>query len=158
MQYLSRSKIFKNLRWKCQPVLILCKILLDQPSKIKKKFQNILLIWNFRLVFHVSGQRDQNYPAQFFLPYNKYDASKFILSYSILKTTSVLSNTWSETLLFVRVTEKQHQGSERPGKSWKTWKMRHAFSRPGKIMEFQKKVNIMEKSWNFKISVWKNHG
>ncbi len=25
-------------------------------------------------------------------------------------------------------------------------------------MEFEKKTKIMEKSWNFKISVWKNHG
>ena len=25
-------------------------------------------------------------------------------------------------------------------------------------MEFEKKTKIMEKSWNFKISIWKNHG
>ena len=25
-------------------------------------------------------------------------------------------------------------------------------------MEFEKKAKIMEKSWNFKIPVWKNHG
>ena len=31
------------------------------------------------------------------------------------------------------------QGSQRPGKSWKTWKMKKAFSRLGKIMEFEKK-------------------
>ncbi len=51
-----------------------------------------------------------------------------------------------------------NQGSQRPGKSWKTWKMKSAFSRPGKIMDFEKKAKIMEKSWNFKISIWKNHG
>ncbi len=39
------------------------------------------------------------------------------------------------------------QGSQRPGKSWKPWKMEKAFSRPGKIMEFLKKTKIM-----------KNHG
>ena len=50
------------------------------------------------------------------------------------------------------------QGSQRHGKSWKTWKMKKAFSRPGKIMEFKKKAKIMEKSWNFKMSLWKNHG
>ncbi len=50
------------------------------------------------------------------------------------------------------------QGSQQPGKSWKTWKMKNAFSRPGKIMELEKKAKIMEKSWNFKISIWKNHG
>ena len=48
------------------------------------------------------------------------------------------------------------QGSQRPGKSWKTWKMKKAFSRPGKIMEFEKKAKIMEKSWNFKIPLGKN--
>ncbi len=52
----------------------------------------------------------------------------------------------------------QLQGSQRHGKSWKTWKMKKAFSRPGKIMEFNKKAKIMEKSWNFKIPLWKNHG
>ncbi len=36
------------------------------------------------------------------------------------------------------------QGSQRPGNSWKTWKMKNAFSRPGKIMEFEKKAKIME--------------
>ena len=36
--------------------------------------------------------------------------------------------------------------------------MKKAFSRPGKIMEFEKKAKIMEKSWNFKIPIWKNHG
>ncbi len=48
------------------------------------------------------------------------------------------------------------QGSQRHGKSWITWKMKKAFSRPGKIMEFEKKAKIiefentpMEKSWNF---------
>ena len=25
-------------------------------------------------------------------------------------------------------------------------------------MEFEKKAKITEKSWNFKISIWKNHG
>ena len=30
-----------------------------------------------------------------------------------------------------------------------------AFSRPGKIMKYEKKANIMEKSWNFKIPLWK---
>ncbi len=35
--------------------------------------------------------------------------------------------------------------------------MKKAFSRPGK-MEFEKKAKIMEKSWNFKIPLWKNHG
>ena len=30
-------------------------------------------------------------------------------------------------------------------KSWKTWKMKHSFFRPGKIMEFQN--SCMEKSW-----------
>ena len=49
-----------------------------------------------------------------------------------------------------------YQGSQRHGKSWKTWKMKKAFSRPGKIMEFEKKAKIMEfqntcmeKSWKF---------
>ncbi len=42
--------------------------------------------------------------------------------------------------------------------NWKTWKMKNAFSKPGKIMEFEKKAQIMEKSWNLKISAWKNHG
>ncbi len=36
--------------------------------------------------------------------------------------------------------------------------MKKAFSRPGKIMEIEKKAKIMEKSWNFKMSLWKNHG
>ena len=31
------------------------------------------------------------------------------------------------------------------------WKMAKSFSRPGKIMEFEKKAKIMEKSWNFKM-------
>ena len=39
------------------------------------------------------------------------------------------------------------QGSQRHGKSWKTWKMKKAFSRPGKIMEFEKRPKS-----------WKNHG
>ncbi len=39
-----------------------------------------------------------------------------------------------------------------------TWKLQKAFSRPGKITEFGKRANIMEKSWNFKIPLWKNHG
>ncbi len=25
-------------------------------------------------------------------------------------------------------------------------------------MEFEEKAKIMERSWNFKISIWKNHG
>ncbi len=50
------------------------------------------------------------------------------------------------------------QASQRHGKSWKTWKMKKAFSRPGKIMEFEKKAKIMDKSWNFKIPLWKYHG
>ena len=25
-------------------------------------------------------------------------------------------------------------------------------------MEFEKRAKIMEKSWNFQISIWKNHG
>ena len=54
--------------------------------------------------------------------------------------------------------QRQVQGSQRHGKSWKTWKMKKAFSRPGKIMEFEKKAKIMGKSWNFKIPIWKNHG
>ena len=41
----------------------------------------------------------------------------------------------------------QVQGSQWPGKSWKTWKMKNAFSRPGKIMEFEKRPKS-----------WKNHG
>ncbi len=40
---------------------------------------------------------------------------------------------------------------------WKTWKMKKAFSRPRKIMELKKKAKITEKSWNLKISIWKNH-
>ncbi len=48
-----------------------------------------------------------------------------------------------------------YQGSQLPGKSWKTWKMKNAFSRPGKVVEFDKKAKIMENSWNFQISIWK---
>ena len=44
--------------------------------------------------------------------------------------------------LYVRV-----QGSQRPGK---LWKMKNAFSRPGKIMEFQN--TSMEKGWK-KVSM-----
>ena len=36
------------------------------------------------------------------------------------------------------------QGSQRPGKSWKTWKMKKASFRPGKVTEFKKKAKIME--------------
>ncbi len=50
------------------------------------------------------------------------------------------------------------QGSQRPGKSWKTWKMKKPFSRPGKSWNLKKNAKIMEKSWNFKILIWKNHG
>ncbi len=63
--------------------------------------------------------------------------------------------------ILVHVIHRYYQGSQRPGKSWKTWKMKNAFSRPGKIMEFEKKDKIMdhgkmmleswkimEKSWN----------
>ncbi len=63
---------------------------------------------------------------------------------------------WSNvriTSFKVKITSlRSKQGSQRSGKSWKTWKMKYAFSRPGKIMEFEKKAKIMEKSWNFKIS------
>ncbi len=56
-----------------------------------------------------------------------------------------------------------YQGSQRHGKSWKTWKKKKAFSRPGKIMEFEKKSQnhgkimelqntSMEKSWKICLS------
>ncbi len=38
------------------------------------------------------------------------------------------------------------------------WKMAKSFSRPGKIMEFEKKVKIMEKIMEFQNASWKNHG
>ena len=41
------------------------------------------------------------------------------------------------------------QGSHTPWKSWKTWKITKNNSMHGKIMEFEKTLIIMEKSWNF---------
>ncbi len=41
------------------------------------------------------------------------------------------------------------QGSQRPGKSWKTWIMKNAFSRPGKIMEFEKNGQNHGKTMEF---------
>ncbi len=43
------------------------------------------------------------------------------------------------------------QGSHHQGKTWKTWNMVEAFSRPGKIREFGKRAKIREKSGNLKI-------
>ncbi len=52
---------------------------------------------------------------------------------------------------------KQHRYDRVPN-GLENRKMKNAFSKPGKIMEFEKKAKIMEKSWIFKISLWKNHG
>ncbi len=40
-------------------------------------------------------------------------------------------------------------------KIMETWKMKKTFSRPGKIMEFEKSPKNLEKSWNLKKSTWK---
>ena len=44
------------------------------------------------------------------------------------------------------------------GKIMETWEMKKTFSRPGKIMEFEKSPKNLEKSWNLEKSTWKNHG
>ena len=53
---------------------------------------------------------------------------------------------------------KHETGFPASGKIMETWKMKKTFSRPGKIMEFEKSPKNLEKSWNLKKSTWKNHG
>ncbi len=56
-----------------------------------------------------------------------------------------------------RVNAFNQTGFPASGKIMETWKMEHTFSRPGKIMEFEKSPKDLEKSWNLKKSTWKNH-
>ena len=78
------------------------------------------------------------------------------LFFLVFESTCGFSTAGSYAWLSVRLYGlDQKQGSQHQGK---TWKMVKAFSRPGKIREFEKRAKIRGKSGNLKIPSGKNQG